>query len=91
MLYERIGRRIKAQRIAQRMTQAELAEKANISLSFLGHIERGTRKLSVETLYAICEALDYSADMLMDTGRYSRDAELSVKSLLEDALALLQE
>lgn len=91
MLYEKIGRRIKAQRITQRMTQAELAEKANISLSFLGHIERGTRKLSVETLYAICEALDCSADMLMDTGKYNREAGLSVKSLLEDALALLQE
>ena len=91
MLYEQIGRRIKAQRIARKMTQAVLAEKANISLSFLGHIERGTRKLSVETLFAICKALNCSADMLMDTGNYSQAAERNVKSLLSDALALLQE
>ena len=91
MLYEKIGKRIKAQRLARKMTQAELAEQAKISLSFLGHIERGTRKLSVETLYAICAALDCSADMLMDTGVYAQDPEANLKSLLENALAMLNE
>lgn len=91
MLYARIGRKIKAQRILRRMTQAELAEQAEISLSFLGHIERGTRKLSVETLYAICMALDCSADQLMETGKYTHGPEDSVKKLLANALALLEE
>ena len=90
MLYKKIGRRIRTQRIAQKLTQEELAAKADISLSFLGHIERGTRKLSVETLFGICKALDCSADMLMDTGKYTRAAEINVKSLLEDALTLLE-
>lgn len=90
MLYEKIGKRIRKLRKQKKMTQMELAEQAEISLSFLGHIERGTRKLSVETLFAICRALDCSADMLMDTGTYKTRPDASVKSLLEDALALLE-
>lgn len=90
MLYVQIGKRIRKLRKQKKMTQMELAEQAEISLSFLGHIERGTRKLSVETLFAICRALDCSADMLMDTGTYKPCPDASVKSLLEDALALLE-
>lgn len=90
MLYVQIGKRIRKLRKQKKMTQMELAEQAEISLSFLGHIERGTRKLSVETLFAICRALDCSADMLMDTGPYKTRPDASVKSLLEDALALLE-
>lgn len=35
------------------------------SLSFLGHIERGTRKLSVETFISLCEALECSPNDLI--------------------------
>ena len=34
-------------------------------MSFLGHIERGTRIMSIETLNGICEALDTGADELL--------------------------
>ena len=91
MLYQKIGRKIRAQRKLRRMTQAELSEQAKISLSFLGHIERGTRKLSVESLYAICMALNCSADQLMETGEYSHDSGDSLKALLEQALAMMEE
>lgn len=47
------------------MTQAQLAEKVGISLSFLGHIERGTRIASVETLLRISIALKMSLDLLL--------------------------
>jgi len=89
MLYERIGRRIRAQRKLKRMTQETLSQKAGISLSFLGHIERGTRKLSVDTLYALCMALDCSADQLMETGKHAHGPAASVKELLHEALAML--
>lgn len=36
-----------------------------ISLSFLGHIERGTRKASLETLIAIANVLLVSVDALL--------------------------
>ena len=48
--YEGVGQRILKQRKAKQLTQEQLAENAGISLSFLGHIERGTRVASVEML-----------------------------------------
>ena len=78
-MYEEIGRRIRNQRKFRRMTQQQLSELSDISPSFLGHIERGTRKLSVETLYRISVALDCSIDELMPNGKRS---EINLHNLL---------
>ncbi|MEA5069461.1 MAG: helix-turn-helix transcriptional regulator, partial [Christensenellaceae bacterium] len=53
MDYRSLGMRIRKQRKNLHLTQEELAERAGISLSFLGHIERGTRKASLETLVSL--------------------------------------
>ena len=65
MMYTQLGKRIKQQRILARMTQEKLAEAAGISLSFLGHIERGTRKASLDTVVKICNALKVSPNQLL--------------------------
>lgn len=65
MNYSAMGARIKQARKGQHLTQEQLAEMLNISPSFLGHVERGTRKASIETLYALCRALNVSADYLL--------------------------
>ena len=65
MNYEALGKRIRAQRKISHMTQEQLAEQAGISLSFLGHIERGTRKASLDTLVGIANALKISTDILL--------------------------
>ncbi len=68
MDYKSLGMRIRKRRKAMRMTQEELARKLGLSLSFLGHIERGTRKASIETLVAIANELSLSVDyMLQDS------------------------
>ncbi len=64
MDYAAMGQRIKQARKARHLTQEQLAEVCGLSASFLGHIERGTRKASLETLYALCETLQVSADYL---------------------------
>jgi transcriptional regulator with XRE-family HTH domain len=46
-----------------------MAEKCNISTSFLGHIERGTRKLLLETAVKISECLHISLDALILDGK----------------------
>ena len=66
MDYIDLGRRVKELRKKQHMTQEALAEKLDISTSFLGHIERGTRVASLETLVKLCtpafrKIADYSA------------------------------
>jgi len=81
LMYSQLGKRIKQQRILARMTQEKLAEKAGISLSFLGHIERGTRKASLDTVVKICNALGVSPNMLLqdslDSDLLSNSAGLS--------------
>lgn len=59
--YVAIGARIREARKKVDWTQEELAERAGISLSFMGHVERGTRKASVETIVHLSEVL--SADL----------------------------
>ena len=74
--YKELGKRIRAERRRQDLTQEKLAEMADISDSFMGHIERGGRTLSIETLaklanalnmnieYIICGEFNYQPDML---------------------------
>jgi len=63
--YSAIGEKIRLKRLILGLTQARLAECAGISTAFVGHIERGTRVMSVDTLYMLCKALELSADDLM--------------------------
>ena len=65
MPYQELGKRVRQQRMLAQMTQEKLAEKAGISLSFLGHIERGTRKASLDTLVKLCNALKVSPRVLL--------------------------
>ena len=65
MDYVQLGKLVRIRRKSLGLTQEELAELLGVSTSFVGHIERGTRKLSVETLHGLCMALDTSADYLM--------------------------
>lgn len=63
--YTKMGMRIRQVRKAKGWSQDALAKKCGISMSFLGHIERGTRIMSLETFAGICEALDAGADELL--------------------------
>lgn len=63
--YSKMGMRIRQVRKVKGWSQDELAKKCGISMSFLGHIERGTRIMSLETFVSICEALDTGADELL--------------------------
>ena len=57
MDYKAMGKRIRRARRRQDITQEQLAELADVSTSFIGHIERGTRVPSVQTLYNVCAAI----------------------------------
>ena len=63
--YAKMGMRIRQVRKAKGWSQDELAKKCGISMSFLGHIERGTKIMSLETFVSICGALDADADELL--------------------------
>lgn len=63
--YIALGSRIRKAREAKEMTQAELGERSALSTAHIGHIERGTRILSVEALFRIACTLEVSTDFLL--------------------------
>ncbi len=62
--YSKIGSRIRIQREYIGLTQEELAEACGLSASFIGHIERGSRKMSLESLYKLASVLACHIDEL---------------------------
>ena len=65
MDYEDLGRRVRLQRLHLGWTQERLAKAIGVSTSFVGHIERGTRKASIDTLVEISNAMDISVETLL--------------------------
>ena len=83
--YEAIGTRVRKHRKEKNLTQEVLAEQCGISAAFLGHIERGTRSLSVETLFRIAQKLSVSTDYLLFESQTSNNDLLSqIASILSD-------
>ena len=66
-LEEIIGRNIARYREAAGLTQATLAEKIGISTAFVSGVERGQKRMKVETLYATAKALNVSVDALLSS------------------------
>ena len=66
-----VGERIKARRDELDWTQDELANKANISKSFLSDLENGKRNVGADKLLDIARALSLSLDYLM-TGKNAK-------------------
>lgn len=60
-----LGQRIRAIRTDRGMSQAELAERANVGLPHISDIERGKTHTKVLTFARIAEALQVSADELL--------------------------
>ena len=87
-LYMMVGSRVRQLRLERHLTQEQLSERAGISTSFLGHIERGSRKLSLESFCRIARALGCTADALlpMEGGRL----HLSALELLRCAAMLAE-
>ncbi len=64
--YEIIGQRLKKARKKLRMTQAELAEKLNISIAYVSRIERGSAKISLPRLTEFCSALEVTEGEILN-------------------------
>ncbi|MBQ3885103.1 MAG: helix-turn-helix transcriptional regulator [Ruminococcus sp.] len=63
--YVLVGQKIKEKRLQKSLTREQLAELCDISPSYIAHIERGTKSLSLETAVKICSVLNVSLDYLL--------------------------
>ncbi len=83
-----LGHRIRIARREKGITQERLAEKANLSTTYIGRLERGEKTPSLETLVTLADCLEVSPlDILVDL-----DSSLGkdhVKSRITSLLELL--
>ena len=63
---EAIGHRVREQRAALKLTQAELADRCELHRTFLGSVERGERNLAMLSLRRIAKALRMKPAELLD-------------------------
>ena len=78
-----IGDRIREARKKQKLTQDQLAERLDISVEFVGQIERGLKLPSMQVFIKLIEVLQVSADYLLrdfvSTGRLFGDNAIGRK------------
>ncbi len=82
--YYALGGRIRSAREEKRLTQEQLGEICSLSTAHIGHIERGTRTPSVDTVCSIANALGVSLDKLLFDSFDGEDALVHLSSLLKD-------
>lgn len=63
--YAAVGKRIAAIRKKQHITQERLAEKTELSIVYISHIENSHSIPSLETLMKLCEVLNVTPDELL--------------------------
>lgn len=61
------GNRIRAIRKEKNLSQEELAALANIDRSYMGHIERGEKNVTLTKIHQIADALEISPAALLST------------------------
>ena len=75
-----LGQRIREQRRKKGWTMDKLAEKADLSVNYVGDLERGVKTPSLDTFIRIVEALDVPADVLI------RDSAAPASYVADDEL-----
>lgn len=63
--YAKLGKRIKDTRLKSKITQDELAEMVDCSLSHISNVENNHTQISLSGLVAIANALNTSVDYLL--------------------------
>lgn len=84
--YVSLGERVRKARKQKRLTQEQLAEACDLSTAHIGHIERGTRALSIESLITLSEVLDVSTDyLLMDMSNSNEKSFSGILNAMDNA------
>jgi len=74
--YTALGKRIRKARKLKGLSQDNLGEACSISTAHIGHIERGTRIPSLETLFKISNVLNISMDYIFFDSQTELDGVL---------------
>lgn len=97
MDYRSIGSNIRKIRTQNKLRQEDVAERANLSVNYVGAVERGERLPSLETFITILNAIGASADVVLsdvlENGYEVKNSILAdkLKSLGKDELLRVYE
>lgn len=81
--YTAVGRKIREKRKNLNITQEQLAEMCEVSPSYIGHIERGSRNLSMNMAVQLCAVLGIGLDYLfLDSAEESSEITNCIHSAL---------
>ena len=61
-----LGQNVKFRRLEQNLTQEKLSFESGLDRTFIGHIERGSRNITVVTLCKIAKALNSKPQDLLN-------------------------
>ena len=75
-LKHRLGRNLRALRIARGLTQEKLAEQLNVTPRYLAGIERGERNLTLDSIESLAVQLEVAALSLLTGTVSEQDAQL---------------
>lgn len=68
-----LGRRIREERLKLNLTQEKLAEDVDLSMAYIGQIERGERSLTLDNLVAVANRLGVTVDYLLSDSITAKD------------------
>lgn len=71
-----IGENTRKYRTRAGLTQAELAEKVGVGTSFISRVERGQKRMRIETMLLVAAALHISVDLLLCQEYHNQNAQL---------------
>ncbi|MCI8339213.1 MAG: helix-turn-helix transcriptional regulator [Lachnospiraceae bacterium] len=90
----KIGQNLSAIRLQHGLTQAELAEAADVTTDHISHVENGSNGISLELLLKICRALGITPNDILsgeyETEEKSDDHTLSLDQLEPSDIDLIE-
>ncbi|MGR3176526.1 MAG: helix-turn-helix domain-containing protein [Candidatus Anammoxibacter sp.] len=83
-ILKRLGARIREERRKTKLTQEELAKRVDLSVDFIGYIERGKQAPYIKTLERIAKALNVEIYELFifEKNKKAKDNEAAIKKLI---------
>ena len=68
-ILNRFGDRVREERLKQKLSQEELAEKAGVHRTYIGMIERAEKNITLKNIEKVAKALNISIDKLIKLER----------------------
>ena len=89
-IQQRFGRRLRARRQAQGLTQIELAAKADLHRNYVGDVERGVRNPTLASAERLARALETDVAELVGISAPWIDAAIADLEAIESELDALE-